>query len=266
MPWKCLLGGFPFTAFGHQTETGWTTVDGIPAVEADLVGRWAAGHGAATCLGRRGLFFRRIQLASVNLGGPEDITLRLALPPGPCKAARGWFVRENAQCRMALGLASDAPAGHAGRAARSDRPVAHCPGQTVTVNTLLLAQIPPHRLKAGRRSPPLRPVHPFPRRRELGGLQGRRFARPKRGKPGPQRLPCGRATTHVQEIFDKARFGLAAMVADNGVMDAGIFEYGAMGARQFQYLAGSGSCGPFERLDAVLLTSSNTWSVRTARR
>ena len=41
------------------------------------------------------------------------------------------------------------------------------------------------------------------------------------------------ATTSVQtddrtiaEIFDKARFGLAGMVADDGSMDAGIFEYG----------------------------------------
>jgi len=28
----------------------------------------------------------------------------------------------------------------------------------------------------------------------------------------------------VREIFDKARFGLPAMVADTGVMNAGIFE------------------------------------------
>ncbi len=35
----------------------------------------------------------------------------------------------------------------------------------------------------------------------------------------------------VREIYDKARFGLRAMVADNGVMDAGIFEYGAQWVR-----------------------------------
>ena len=83
---EVLLGGFPFTAFGHQTETGWTTVDGIPAVEATW---WAGGLRVTEqllALADQGLFLRRIQLASVNLGGPEDVTLRLALPPGPCKA------------------------------------------------------------------------------------------------------------------------------------------------------------------------------------
>jgi hypothetical protein len=35
----------------------------------------------------------------------------------------------------------------------------------------------------------------------------------------------------VREIFDKARFGLPGMVADNGTMNAGIFEYGAQWVR-----------------------------------
>jgi len=35
----------------------------------------------------------------------------------------------------------------------------------------------------------------------------------------------------VRELFDKARFGLPGMIADNGVMNAGIFEYGGQWVR-----------------------------------
>ncbi|MCX6927963.1 MAG: hypothetical protein NT154_32855 [Verrucomicrobia bacterium] len=52
----------------------------------------------------------------------------------------------------------------------------------------------------------------------------------------------------VQEVFGKARFGLAAMVADNGVMDAGIFEYGAQWVRDTSNtLLGLVHAGHFEQ-------------------
>ena len=39
---EVVLGGFPFTALGHRTDTRWVVQDGIPAVEAV----WWAGGGA----------------------------------------------------------------------------------------------------------------------------------------------------------------------------------------------------------------------------
>ena len=191
---EVLLGGFPFTAFGHQTETGWTTVDGIPAVEATW---WAGGLRVTEqllALADQRLFLRRIQLALVNLGGPENITLRLALPPGPCKAARGWFVRENAQCRMAGPGFKRTGTGDDRRGAVQIGPLHVATGQTVTVNTLLLAQIPAAQaeswspLTAAAAGSSVSP-----------GAENWRSSRlpicsPKRGKPGPRRLPCGRAT------------------------------------------------------------------------
>ncbi len=86
---QVVLGGFPFTALGHETQTRWTTVEGIPAVEAV----WWAGGVRVTeqllALGDQGLFLRRVQLNSANLGGPEDLRLRLALPPGSVTVAKG---------------------------------------------------------------------------------------------------------------------------------------------------------------------------------
>ena len=37
---EVVLGGFPFTALGHRTDTRWVVEDGIPAVEAVW---WAGG-------------------------------------------------------------------------------------------------------------------------------------------------------------------------------------------------------------------------------
>ena len=37
---EVVLGGFPFTAVGHQTRCRWVLLDGIPAVEAVW---WAGG-------------------------------------------------------------------------------------------------------------------------------------------------------------------------------------------------------------------------------
>ncbi len=84
---EVVLGGFPFTALGHETQTRWTTVAGIPTVEAVW---WAGGLRVTEriyALTDENAFVRRIELSSVNLAGPEKVTLRLSLPPGlwsPC--------------------------------------------------------------------------------------------------------------------------------------------------------------------------------------
>ena len=51
----------------------------------------------------------------------------------------------------------------------------------------------------------------------------------------------------LREIFDHARFGLPGMVADNGVMDAGMFEYGGQWVRDTSNtLLGLVHAGQFE--------------------
>jgi hypothetical protein len=58
----------------------------------------------------------------------------------------------------------------------------------------------------------------------------------------------------VQEIFDHARFGLPAMVADNGVLDAGLFEYGAQWVRDTSNtLLGLLHAGHFEQVRRGLI-------------
>ena len=51
----------------------------------------------------------------------------------------------------------------------------------------------------------------------------------------------------LRDVFDKARFGLPGMVAENGVMDAGMFEYGGQWVRDTSNtLLGLVHAGQFE--------------------
>ena len=245
---EVVLGGFAFTAIGHQTQTRWTTVDGVPAVEAV----WWAGGVRVTeqllAVADQGLFLRRIQLTSANLGGPEDLSLRLALPAGACAVTNGWLVREDIPCRMALGLATDR-ASHVllDRGAIEIGPLPLAPGQTVAVDTLLRVQIPTAPAPSGSPRPAASSEAPAP-----AGVQSltvvsipELLAKTRQAWAATASVVTSDAT--VLEIFDKARFGLAGMVADNGVMDAGIFEYGAQWVRDTSNtLLGLVHAGQFE--------------------
>jgi hypothetical protein len=168
-----------------------------------------------------GIFVRRVELASVNLGGSEAVTLRLALPPGPCSARDHWLVQEGAGCRLGLGLAT----GQHSRLMPAEGcleigPLKVAPGQTIAVDTLLLAQIP----LADAAWPPL-PTAATPGVQDIAAS----LAKTRNEWAAASALQTHDAT--VREVFDKARFGLPGLIADNGVMDAGIFEYGAQWVR-----------------------------------
>jgi hypothetical protein len=210
---EVLLGGFPFTALGHETRTRWVLIDGIPVVEAE----WWAGGLLITehlfALQDSGIFVRRVSLTSRNLGGPEEVKLRLSLPSGACIARDGWLVQENTRARLALACADSVPSQFNPEQADVEiGPLTIPTGGVVSVDTFLSVGILPDD------SLPERP-------RDLGRILERTRAAWSTGSS----LVTEDAT--VREVFDKARFGLPAMVADNGVMDAGIFEYGAQWVR-----------------------------------
>jgi hypothetical protein len=210
---EVLLGGFPFTALGHETRTRWVLLDGIPAVEAE----WWAGGLLVTeslfALQDSGVFVRRITLSSRNLGGPEAVNLRLSLPSSACSVRDGWLMQDNAHARLALACADSAPSNfHPPQADLEIGPLAIAVGGSITVDTFLTVGILPDA------------PSPEPPRNLSQTLERTRVA----WAAGSSLVTDD---TTIREIFDKARFGLPAMVADNGVMDAGIFEYGAQWVR-----------------------------------
>ncbi|MDO8588026.1 MAG: hypothetical protein Q7T82_13440 [Armatimonadota bacterium] len=229
---EVLLGGYPFTAVGHETQTRWMVEDGIPAAEAVW---WAGGLKVTEkilALDGKNAFLRRIELKSADLAGAENVKLRLSLPPGESHAARGMLIQRNEICILGLGAGGSYPVRAIPQKSELEiGPVPVRPGQTVVVNTILLAHIgkdnvdklwepalSPH---AGATEAP-----DF----ELANIDlGDAIPRTRAAWTNSSRVETQDKT--VQEIYDKARFGLRSMVADNGEMNAGIFEYGAQWVR-----------------------------------
>jgi hypothetical protein len=250
---EVVLGGFPYTALGHQTKTRWVQVDGIPAVEAVW---WAGGLRVTERLlavADKGIFVRRVELASVNLGGLEQPRLRLKLPPAPCLVKEGLLVQENAGFRLALGLAGQQPnRAIAEHGLLEVGPLSIRPGQTTSVDTLLLVQIQPAEVSSGLRDPAGAAFVPMLAPESLpAGTTLASFALGNLLEQTRLRWANGSSVVTddavVREVFDKARFGLPGMVGDNGTMNAGIFEYGAQWVRDTSNtLLGMVHAGHFE--------------------
>ena len=114
-------------------------------------------------------------------------------------------------------------------------PLSLQPGRSISVDTILFAGIAP-----------ARPGHTLAVPAVV--RQGRRrrpWKRPAGNGPASSSITTDDAV--VRELFDKARFGLPGMVADNGAMDAGIFEYGGQWVRDTSNtLLGMVEAGHFE--------------------
>jgi len=226
------LGGYTFTAQGHQTQTKWSDAGGIPAAEAVW---WAGGLRVTErlfALEAPGLFVRHLELTSADLGGAEEVTLRLSLPAASSRVRDGWLELDDVQCRIALAAAGAATARPLPeRAALELGPLTLEPGQTVQFDTLLLVQIAP-----GDGDTLPEPTAILAEAGERTRVAWRRAS------------SVMTADRTVKDIFDKARFGLPAMVAANGVMNAGIFEYGSQWVRDTSNtLLGLVHAGQFEQ-------------------
>jgi hypothetical protein len=232
---EVVLGGFPFTAVGHETETRWTIVEGIPAVEAVW---WAGGLRVTErifALAERGAFVRRIELAGVNLAATERATLRLSLPPGDCTARDGLLIQKAGKSGLAVGAVDEQPS-----RAVPEKGVLEigaleiAPGRRVCVDTLLLAGM------FDADGPAAWPPASLVKAELVAALEQTR-----RQWAAASSLRTDDAV--VQELFDKVRFALPGMIADNGVMDAGIFEYGGQWVRDTSNtLLGMVHAGHFE--------------------
>jgi hypothetical protein len=239
---EVVLGGFPFTALGHRTDTRWVMADGIPAVEAVW---WAGGVRVTeriSALGDEGTFRRQVRLEGAHLAGQETVLVRLRLPTGGAQQEGNVLLRRGEKAQMALSVADATPAKvDATNALLEVGPVSVAPRGGVTVETLLLAQVP-----AGERS------HFIYRADQLAGSKMTSVI----GDTARSWTAVSSVSTPdltVQELFDKARFGLAGMVSGNGTMDAGILEYGAQWVRDSSNTAlGALHAGQFEAVHKVL--------------
>ncbi len=239
---EVVLGGFPFTALGHRTDTRWIVADGIPAVEAVW---WAGGVRVTeriSALGDEGVFRRQVRLEGAHLAGEEPVSLRLRLPPIGLRQEGNLLLSKGDRARLALMVADATPAkADATNGLFEVGPVAITPGKEATVEALLLVQVP-----SGERT------QLVARASQLAG-SGMAAAIKDTARFWATTSSVSTRDRTVRELFDKARFGLVGMIAPDGTMDAGWLEYGAQWVRDTSNTAlGALHAGQFEAVHNVL--------------
>lgn len=236
-------GGFPFTAFGQQTRCSWVNDTGVPEVEALW---WAAGIRVSerfSGVANLNAIQRRLTLYGGNLHGEEPVTLRLRLPAGNGRQiGRALFVTHNT-CPQALVVPGEWPLKiDAADGSLTLGPLTIAPGQTLRIDTYLLAQIP-----AG-------PEEDFVRQaaRIEEGAQLEELRRQTKNL-WDQTTRLETSDRVVRELFDHTRYAAFGAVSDAGHMRAGPFQYGAEWVRDSsQFTLGLISAGHFEPSRAVL--------------
>src|ERR1035441_2863672 len=233
---EVVLGGFPFTALGHRTDTRWVVAEGVPTVEAVW---WAGGVRVTehiSALEAEGVFRRQVRLEGAHLAGEEAVSLRLRLPPTGLRQEGNTLLHKGTGARMALMTADETPVKvDATNGLFEVGPVVIAPGGSRMVETLLLAQVP-----IGERTQWLA---------QASQLVASRMAPMIKDTAQFWAAVSSVATRDhtVQEIFDKARYGLPAMIGPDGAMDGGLLQYGAQWVRDSSNTAlGALYAGHFE--------------------
>ncbi len=235
------LGKFTFTAFGEQTESHWTNVGGIPAVEAI----WWAGGVKVTerfvALAGAEALLETIQVDGSGLAGDDIVNLKLFLPRGQTRANGSVLVQNSEKYGCGLAVIGEAKVRvREEEASLAIGPLAVGPQTKASVEVLRFFQIPSRGADAL-----------FEQARSLViGIENHR----QNTKAAWDSTSA--VVTHdktLQDIYDKARFGLPGMIADDGTMDAGIFQYGRQWVRDTSNSAlGALHAGHFELARAAL--------------
>lgn len=214
------LGGFSYCAFGQQTDCQWVDLEGVPAIEAV----WWAGGVKVTeriqALAGAEALQRTILLDGSPLAGDDVVTARLFLPHGKFNGNGQVLVQEGEGYGSGLVVL-----GHPQLQVDEDQgfmkigPFTIGPQKTASFEALHFFAIPS---------------------RGIDSLYARANTIVSAGIAAEQRKTkaAWESTSKiitkdrtVQDIYDKARYGLDGMIADDGTMDAGIFEYGRQWVR-----------------------------------
>jgi hypothetical protein len=235
------LGGFSFTAFGEQMEWRWVNIDGTPAVEVEW---WAGGvrvRERVVALAGAGAFSRTIRLDGASLAGEELVNLTLALPHGQLRSRGSVLaqVGEKYGCGIAVpGLTSvraDEEQGTIGIG-----PLTVSPQTRVSVEVLHFFQIPDQGMDA---------------LLAQGSSLSAQLRQERRKTKSTWAMSSALETPDktLVDIYNKARYGLPGMIADDGTMNAGILEYGRQWVRDTSNSAlGAMHAGHFELARAAL--------------
>jgi hypothetical protein len=235
--------GFAFTAYGQQTQARWIEESGIPAAEAVW---WADGVQVSErfCgLAENNTVRRRISLRGANLYGDEQYKLRLRLPEGNAHTANRALWVAHRQCPQALVVGGAQPlAIHAEQGAIEIGPITVAPGQTVTVDTYMLALIPANTAAPG----------DFAKQIRRAVADSDKLLEATRDRwTLASRLESDDAL--LRDVFQNTRAVLPAIASDKGHVRVGPFQYAAEWVRDdSQFSLGLTATGQFDLARAVL--------------
>jgi hypothetical protein len=236
------LGGYAYTAFGEQMEYRLVEVDGVPAVESVW---WAGGVRVTervSALAGAEAILRTILLDGVALSGDDTVSARLFLPHGKISRSGQSLLQTGKGYGSGLAILGDAKV-------QVDEiqgfievgPISVGPQKTRSFEVLNFFEFPGSGTESFS-------DHAGPM---IATSAEKERKRTKAVWESVSRIATKDRT--VQELYDKARFGLHGMIAENGTMDAGIFEYGTQWARDTSNSAlGALHTGHFELARAAL--------------
>lgn len=238
---EVIMKNYPFTALGHNMLTHWTLENGIPSVEAIW---WASGlkiYEVITPVSMNGVFKRSITVESADLVSEDTLTLRLSLHTAATLAMNNVLIAGNQKISIALSVEGNNPVKISSKKDKLEiGPVVIKPGEKKKFVSYLILEFPSQ---------------------DLHDLSSKAASVEKWLQPeeNAMRTKWGNSNVIitkdkvVQSMHDNCRFILPSYVADDGKMDAGIFEYGAQWVRDASNTAlGMIHIGEFELAKAML--------------
>lgn len=235
---------FAFTAFGQQTRVNWmVSDDGIPTVQAIW---WADGIRVSESfcgVGKEGVIGRKIVLYGGNLEGTEKIRLRLHLPVGNASVRDNAIYVTHKNCPQAIVITSAHPCCFNTQEGFVEiGPLEISPQQTITLETLLVAQIPPKDND------------------DFSGRLSQLIDKKNLDKCIAQSREYWSHVSTVQTVdklitnlFNSTRFALNAIPSDSGITRVGPFQYSGEWVRDMSNITlGMTSAGHFELSRAML--------------
>jgi hypothetical protein len=230
-----------FTAIGNNTNTDWTIENGIPSVEAIW---WAGGikvREVITPVTTDGVFSRKIILTSANMVADDTISIRLSIPDSAKLVSKNILTYERKEATLAIAVNPD----YNVNIPSSDNnmvigPIAFKKGETKIINSYIFVDIPA-----------------IPSTDLLIKCQS--FERTSQSKFQAVINHWKNSNTIttkddlVQKMYDNNRYILPGYIADDGKLDAGVFEYGGQWVRDASNTAlGAIHIGEFELAHAML--------------
>ena len=211
---EVIMRNHSLTALGNNTNTNWVIEDGIPSVEAIW---WAGGikvREVITPATTDGVFSRKIILESANMVTDDTVSIRLSIPESAKLASNNILIYERKEATLAITVNPD----YAVNIPTSNNnmeigPIAIKKGERKIINSYIFVDIP-----AISSSDLLIKCQAFERRsQEKLQLVINHWKN------------SNTITTRddlIQKMYDNNRYILPGYVADDGKMDAGVFEYG----------------------------------------